>query len=126
MHKDEKEPKETLGEKVKDKAHEIKEDLKEDAEKMKEGVKKGAHDVKEKAHELKEKAAEKMDEMKEKTQKGINTKKETPAGVSFLVIHLLNLNYHFLLQFLTDDMKGKHREQLLSNQCFHHVLLLRE
>ena len=39
MHKDEKEPKETLGEKVKDKAHEIKEDLKEDAEKMKEGVK---------------------------------------------------------------------------------------
>lgn len=48
MHKDEKEPKETLGEKVKDKAHEIKEDLKEDAEKMKEGVKKGAHDVKEK------------------------------------------------------------------------------
>ena len=69
MHKDEKEPKETLGEKVKDKAHEIKEDLKEDAEKMKEGVKKGAHDVKEKAHELKEKAAEKMDEMKEKHKK---------------------------------------------------------
>ena len=32
MHKDEKEPKETLGEKVKDKAHEIKEDLKEDAD----------------------------------------------------------------------------------------------
>ena len=108
MHKDEKEPKETLGEKVKDKAHEIKEDLKEDAEKMKEGVKKGAHDVKEKAHEL------------------INTKKETPVGVSFLVIHQLNPNYHFLLQFLTDDMKGKHQEQLLSNQCFHHVLLLQE
>ena len=97
MHKDEKEPKETLGEKVKDKAHEIKEDLKEDAEKM-----------------------------ERKTQKSINTKKETPVGVSFLVIHQLNPNYHFLLQFLTDDMKGKHQEQLLSNQCFHHVLLLQE
>ena len=40
MHKDEKEPKETLGEKVKDKAHEIKEGLKEDAEKNERGRKK--------------------------------------------------------------------------------------
>ena len=36
MHKDDKMPKETLGEKMKDKAGEIKEELKEDAEILKE------------------------------------------------------------------------------------------
>ena len=66
MHKDDKMPKETLGEKMKDKAGEIKEELKEDAEILKKKAHKAKENVKEKAHEMKEKVSEKMDEMKEK------------------------------------------------------------
>ena len=48
MHKDDKMPKETLGEKMKDKAGEIKEELKEDAEILKKKAHKAKENVKEK------------------------------------------------------------------------------
>ena len=58
MKRDEMQNKETLGEKIKDKAHKVEKDVKEGAEKMTNSMKKGAHNAK-------EKVAEKMDEMKE-------------------------------------------------------------